>query len=234
MTNNNEVTTGRIDDVVVGLLALGEPGPPVLTATVDLRPDGSGRSPALRAFTQAMREAVQRYVDVRADALKSLDADSVAVAEAIEGASSDGALGLLYAGCAGAGLLVELETPYPFRNSVHVGESAWIFEVVRYQYLAGRSMFLVEANLHTMTARRLRYGIVDASAKVDWAKHHLAKHKQRTKAEGFGARETGAGGHAMNKVEQVVEARRAQFAAEATGELERLIEPGELVVLASS
>lgn len=225
-------TDRRIDDLIDALMELESAEYPLITATIDLRSGSDGQPVAATLLKQGVREMEEQLGTLRRDTKRSFEADREALEEAIAHASEDGALGLAYCGAAAAGILRLIETPYPMRNSIHVGQRPWLFELVRTRYLAGRSICLMTTDLSTMDITRVRYGASEASDQVDWSSHYLEKHRQRTNIEGWGGPMPGAGGHAVNQVERYVEAQRALFAAEAAEQAARFIEPGDLLVVA--
>lgn len=225
-------TEQRIDALIDQLIDLDSGDVPLLTATVDLRTGSGGQPPALQLLPQIAREAGEALGKLDRARTRSIEQDLDALRDAIEAASEDGALGLVYCGSAGAGILSLIETPYPLRNSAHAGSRARLFELVRLRYLAGRSVCLLIADMHTMDITRVRYAAEEASDSVDWPKHFLSKHGQRTSIEGAGGMEPGAGGHAVNKVERLVEHQRSLFAQEAARHVEAFVQPGDLLVLA--
>lgn len=225
-------TERRIDELIDALIELESPEYPLVTATIDLRSGSGGQPVAPTLLKQGVREMEEELGQLRRDTRRSFDADREALEEAIEHASQDGALGLAYCGAAGAGILRLIETPYPLRNSLHVGQRPWLFELVRTRYLAGRSICLIETDLSTMDITRVRYGAGEDSDTVDWESHYLEKHRQRTRIEGWGGPMAGAGGHAVNQVERYVEAQRAIFASEAAEQAARFLDPGDLLVVA--
>ncbi len=229
MTND---TTERLAALVSSLLEVESSEVPLLTATVDLRVGSAGQPPSQRLLVQAARQAGDAIGDVPLAVTRSFEADIDAFEDAMEQASGDGSLGLVYIGANAADILYVLETPYPLRNSVHVGSRPWLFELDRMRYLAGRSICLVTTDLSTMHITRVRYGAGEANESVEWSNHYLRKHRGRTAIEGAGASMPGAGGHSMNRVERYVEQQRELFAAEAAEQIASFMDEDDLLVVA--
>ncbi|PKN79756.1 MAG: hypothetical protein CVU47_10100 [Chloroflexi bacterium HGW-Chloroflexi-9] len=228
MTSDQDIS---IDGLISALRALETGTVPVLTATIDLGVGGDGRPVALRMLGQAVREAIDRgHPDPSHATRRSLDEDAAALEEAVERATAHGAAGLIYAGAAEDGVLFTLEAPVAPRNAVDIGERPALFEIVRTRYLSGRPAVLVSASLREVELSRVRYAVVEDTDAIS-PSSRLEKHQQRTKREGKGSID-GAGGHAMNRVEQQVEAHRAIFAADAAQEIAQFAAPGEMIILA--
>lgn len=225
-------TGGRIETLIDALVDVESPDVPLLTATVDLRPGGAGQPIATTWLKQGIRDAEEHLGQLRRETKRSFDADREALEEAIAHASEDGSLGLVYSGSAGADFLRLIETPYPVRNSLHVGSRPRLFELVRTRYLHGRSICLIETDMSSMNITRVQYGANQDTDSVDWSSHYLEKHRQRTRIEGWGGPSAGAGGHAINQVERYVEAQRALFAGEAAEQAARFIKDDDLIVIA--
>ncbi len=230
MTTNQ---ADRLSELIDELRRVESEHPPILTAAIDLGVGGDGRPVALRALTQAVREAIARFDGDPKDAdHRSLDLDAELLAESIEQATSDGAAGLIFVGASAAEILFELETPFPPRNAVDIDRRPALFELVRYRYLAGRGVVLATPSLRDVEIERIRYAVAEDATSVSHSTR-LEQHKQRTKRDGIGAPD-GAGGHGMNRVEQIVEARRSAFAADVADALVQFVEPDEIVILAGT
>ncbi|GMU41873.1 MAG: hypothetical protein AMXMBFR23_27390 [Chloroflexota bacterium] len=227
MTNHHT----QIDDTLAALRAWEPGGVPVLTATIDLGVGGDGRPVALRMLQQAVREATARaHPDTSHASRRSLDEDAALLEETVVRATAHGAAGLIFASASEDGHLVSVETAVAPRNAVDIGDRPALFEVVRHRYLAGRGAVLVSASVREVSLSRVRYAVVEDTDAIA-PSSRLEKHQQRTKREGRGAID-GAGGHALNRVEQQVEAARAIFAADAAREIAGFAEPGEVIILA--
>lgn len=199
---------------------------PVVTAYLDLSagPE-SGPGPAETVVRRGiMTDADARQATSR-EASRSLDADIEGVQAAVLEARREGAMGLAYLGCAGAGVQHVLSAPLPFRNDIRVADQGWVFELERYRYLFERPISLVTSDTHTADMVRIRFGSREAESSVDRDPHFLTKRKGRTNVQGRGGTaEAGfGGGHSKNRVEQIVEEKRAMFAREAASEVARFV-----------
>jgi hypothetical protein len=195
---------------------------PVVTAYLDL---SAGSETAPGPAETVVRRGIMTDIDAREattrDALRSLESDLEGVQAAVLEARREGVRGLAYLGCAGAGVQHVLSTPLPFRNDVRVGTRGWVFELERYSYLFERPISLVTTDMQTADMVRIRFGSREAERSVAHDPHFLTKRKGRSDVQGRGGTpEAGfGGGHSKNRVEQIVEAKRAMFAKEAASEV---------------
>lgn len=236
-----EAMRGRLGGMVGRLLDLGASedgggsGRLVLTATLDLSPDGSGQPPVFQVLRSAAREVGAGLESRDVDAL---DAEVTALLEAAEDANDRGLLGFVWTSSVDRdargqdGPLAVLELAAPIRSSVHVGEAPRVFEVARAAYL-DRSVVLVTTDLHTMDVTRVRYGTATDTDGVDWPAHYLSKRGQRTgrDAQGAGGQGAGNAGHTYNNVRRYVEEQRNLFANEAAENLARFLSDDDLLVV---
>lgn len=204
---------------------------PVVTAYLDL---SFGPESAPGPAETVVRRGIMTDVDAREatsrEASRSLEADIEGVQAAVLDARREGAMGLAYLGCAGAGVRHVLSTPLPFRNDIRVAARGWVFELERYSYLFERPITVVTSDTHTADMVRIRFGSREAESSVDHDPHFLTKRKGRTNVQGRGGTaETGfGGGHSKNRLEQIVEEKRAMFAKEAAAEVARFVGPDDL------
>jgi hypothetical protein len=210
---------------------------PLVTAYVDLSQSKDGTGPAgdlvaRRAFVVAE----EAYGATLARDRKSLDEDREALRASVDEARAEGAMGLVYVGCAAEGLRRELATPQPFRNDVRLGSRPWLFEMERYRYLLEQRVTLALADLHTIDMVRIGYGEVEASDELDYDQHGIARRAGRNDIQGRGGpRGIGlAAGHSKNKVQESMEAHRAMFARDAAGHLAQFAEEGDLLIVAGA
>jgi hypothetical protein len=229
MTNAN---AHPIENIVTALIeSAGDR--PVLTATVDLTPDGTGQPPTLKIISGAVRQEIDR---LDAAALQHGDADLLreegeALQEAAVDASARGALGLVYSVQLDGALRV-LELDSPLRTSIHVGTPR-VFELARAVYL-DRPVVVVTTDLHTMDVVRIQHGSAEDHDNVDWPAHYLSKKGQRTNrdAQGGGTTAGTAGpGHSYASNERRVEEFRNLFASDAAEHLAKFLQPGDLLVV---
>lgn len=224
------------------LSALHTAGAPLITVSLDLRLPALGAAPAgPNAVRQALNEEASRLgITSQADQ-RSFNEDMTRLESATREAVADGAQGLFFVGCAAEEIAYQVAMPSPFRNSARIGERPWLFELERMRYLFGQPFSVVFVDLHTMSMVRVRYGEGAETAGVDYDKHWLSKKAGRTAVSGrSGAAGSGAmgvtsgpmGGHGYNRVEQMVEEHRREFAREAATELEAFIGNDEPFLLA--
>lgn len=229
MTN---ASTHPIEQIVAALIE-GAGERPMLTATVDLTPDGTGQPPTLKIISGAVRQEID---GLDAASLQHGDADRLreegeALEEAAVDASARGALGLVYAAQLDGALRV-LELDSPLRTSIHLGAPR-VFELARAVYL-DRPVVLVTTDVHTMDVVRVQHGTAEDHDNVDWPAHYLTKKGQRTHRDapgGGSAAGTTAAGHSYASNERRVEEMRNLFASDAAEHLGKFLQPGDLLVV---
>lgn len=210
---------------------------PLVTAYVDLSQSNDGTGPAGDLVARrALAVAEEAYGATLARDRKSLDEDREALRASVDESRAEGALGLLYVGCAAEGFRRELATPQPFRSDVRIGSRPWLFELERYRYLLQQRVTLALADLHTIDMVRIGYGEVEESEELDYDEHWVSKRGGRSDIQGRGGpREIGLmAGHSKNKVQEAVEAHRAMFARDAASHLARFAQGGDLVIIAGA
>lgn len=208
---------------------------PVVTVYLDL---SAGPEVAPGPAETVARRGIMTDIDARRatsrQASRSLETDLERVQAAIADARAQGDRGLAYLGCAASDIQHVLTTPLPFRNDVRVAERGWAFELGRYQYLYGRPIVVVTADMQTVDMVRIQFGSEADAASVSRDPHYMTKRKGRNDVQGRGGTpEAGfGGGHSKNKVESIVEAKRAMFAKEAATELTQFVGPDDLLFIA--
>ena len=224
------------------LTTIHAPGAPLLTVSLDLRAPALGWAPAgPNAVRQALNEEATRLGLSSQAELRSFKEDLARLDSAIEEATAEGAQGLFFVGCSGEDVAYDVALPSPFRNSARIGERSWLFELERARYLFGQPFTVVFVEMHNISMARVRYGEEAETAGVDYNKHWLSKKAGRTNIEGrsgsvaagaMGAGSGPMGGHSKNRVNQIVEEHRREFAREAAAELEAFIGDAERFLLA--
>jgi len=210
---------------------------PLVTAYVDLSQSKDGTGPAGDLVARrAFAVAEEAYGATLARDRKSLGEDREALRASVGEARADGALGLVYVGCAADGFRHELATPQAFRNDVRIGSRPWLFELERHCYLLQQRVTLAVADVHTIDMVRIGYGEVEESEELDYDQHSLARRAGRNAIQGRGGPpEIGLmAGHSKNKVQEVMEAHRAMFARDAGGHLARFAQEGDLLIIAGA
>lgn len=213
------------------LLAVPPTEAPLVSVSLDLRPGSLGtQPPASLILQQRITGGEVTEHEVRPGSAQSLATDRDRAAAAVAEAMAAGDDGLYFVGCAAEGVELSLATPSPFRNSVRVRNQPWMFSFELFAYRYGRPITLVKVDLHTFEAVRVHYGEVDETTGVDYGAHPLTRTAGRTRVERSSpASQASAegrgfpGGHAKNRVEQIVEEHRAMFAREAAADLERFL-----------
>src|SRR6185312_15012654 len=224
------------------LTTVHTPGAPLLTVSLDLRAPSLGWAPAgPNAVRQALNEEAARLGLSSQAELRSFKEDLSRLDAAIEEASAAGAQGLFFVGCAGEDIAYDVALPSAFRHSARIAERPSLFELERVRYLFGQPFTVVFVEMHSLSMARVRYGEGAETAGVDHGKHWLSKKAGRTNIEGrsgsvaagaMGAGSGPMGGHSKNRVNQIVEERRREFAREAATELEAFIGDDERFLLA--
>lgn len=228
---------------------------PLLTVSVDLTPGPEGIPAASQIVKQGWRAAEEVYTGdlTSRDALRSYEHDQRSAEQLQDEAIRRGFRGLFYAGCAATDLQVVLETPYPMRNSVHLGNRPWLFELMRYRYLVHRPAILAVVELSGIRIIRIAYGDVEEEFEVRRWEGPVTGPHGRTDTQGVGSFGADVGGgaatpaaqggqriasdvtggwHGKTRIEKSILAHKEAFGKEDAASLADLVQADDLVVLA--
>ncbi|MFN8534160.1 MAG: hypothetical protein U0556_11495 [Dehalococcoidia bacterium] len=124
-------------DIRVALRTLAElepEGMPVLSVYLDMRPQATGESPALRAGTVILRNrlrAIEKTYLPRGPELDSVREDAARIERYLENEYDVAAAGLALFASAGRGLFEAIETGVAFEDQVTVGSQPDLFQLAR-------------------------------------------------------------------------------------------------------
>ena len=202
---------------------------PFLTASLDLTPGNDGRSVAAVVFRKALAAAVSH---AERDEHALSDALVFAVGESIDHATASGAQGLHLVGSPGG--VTELTSPLPFRNHVRLGKVPWVFELERQSFLLSRPVLAVEVTRSDVRIVRIEGMGVSEDTHVTRDEHGTRQIHGRQASEGRSGAAGVSGGHSRNRIDRVVDEKRAVAAREAAREVEALHRRGDIVILAGT
>lgn len=218
-----------IRDYYSAILGLTAGEGPFLTISLDLSYGPDGRPVAAVALHKALAAATahaERPLQDLADLLGPV------ANQAVERATASGALGLFLVGSRAH--VFELEAPLPLRNHVRLGALPWVFELEREFYFLERALVFADVSRTGVRMVRVAHGEASEVVDLDRDENLTKKTHGRTAVEGRSGAPGSPGGHSRNRVERMVEEKRAAAAREAVGELMTIWRPGDLLAVTGS
>ena len=185
---------------------------PVLSAYLDMRPEGDGQSPGRRSAQVVLRDRlreIERTVGPRGPAAESFTADSERLRAYAEEQFDRSNSGLAIFACSGDGLWETLETGEPFETEVSAGPVPKLFQLAR---LLDDHETAVVAVVDTNTARLFvsRTGRLDEVGGPDEDPVH---HRKRS-----------TGGWSEARYQRHIDKHNEDFARQAASSIERLVD----------
>lgn len=195
---------------------------PVLSVYLDMRPQATGESPGRRTSLTILRDrlsSIEKTLGPRGEALDSFRADAERIQAFLDHEFDRSSQGLAIFACSGTSLWETVETGTPFEDEVGADAVPQLFQLAR---LLDEQQTVVVAVVDTNTARLFlsRIGRLDQAGGPDEdSVHHQ---KRRT------------GGLSQANYQRHIDKHHADFAQEAAGAIERLVEQygAERVILA--
>ncbi len=189
---------------------------PVLSVYLDMRPQATGRNPAVRSgeivLKDRLREIEKTYLPRGAD-LDSFRADRGRINDFIENKMSRATSGLVIFACAATGLWETIEVGAELENEVAVGPVPALYQLAK---LLDEHETAVVAVVDTNTARFFttsygKFKEIDAPNDPDNEAYHKTK----------------GGGWSQSKYQRIVDNSREAFSKEVAADLEALIKKVE-------
>jgi peptide chain release factor subunit 1 len=195
---------------------------PVLSVYLDMRPQATGESPGRRTSLTILRDRlseIEGTLGPRGDGFDSFQADAERIQAFLDDELDRSSQGLAIFACSGAGLWETVETGTPFEDEVGADAVPQLFQLAR---LLDEQETVVVAVVDTNTARLFlsRVGRLDEAGGPDADSVH---HQKRS-----------TGGWSQARFQRHIEKHHADFAQEAAGAIEGLVERygAERVILA--
>jgi hypothetical protein len=199
---------------------------PIMTSSLDLRPDGSGSPVVSRIARAALREADP------GSAGGDLELLSEALVEAATSAASAGHRGIFLGGPMDDIAQVVHAVEVPPRNRIVIGPLASSFEMERYRSLVRVPVAAVWADRSGMRWARTGGEAASRHGRLDVDDHYMRGALGRTgQHDRGGAAGMPSGGHSKTRVEDSAEEERERYARRAAEELDRDLAGIDVLVL---
>lgn len=202
---------------------------PYFSLSMDLRPNADGRSPAQTILRAAWADVGEGTNDID----RMFGGTVEQVRDILENAVREGTEGIFLVASAKAPTQPQmLDVPVPGRNDLRVSERPWLVELERLGYFTKRPVVSVFVNREGVHVMRVALGEIETMAESERSAHALRKVHGRTHAENIvGGPGDFGGGHAWNKVENIVEEHRAAAAREGAALVAGAVQEHDILVI---
>lgn len=185
---------------------------PVLSIYLDIRPQATGQNPAVRSGRIVLKDRlreIEKTLGPRGPALESFQADAARIEHYLDEEAPSESQGLAIFACYGRDLFTTIQAGVAFENQVTADRLPELFQLAR---LLDEQETAVVALVDSNTARLFvtRTGTFEEAGGPDDDSVHYRKRSM--------------GGWSQARYQRHVDKHRADFAREATAEIERLVE----------
>ena len=203
--------------------------PPFMCISLDLRPGPGGRPSAPNALRAAWanegQEDLEKY--------RTFGDTIELTGELVDEAMRDDTEGIFLVASAQAPTEPRIMSlPIACRNDMRVVDRPWLFELERTAYFAARPVVTVFTDREDTDMMRVIFGERESGDQIEHATHALQKLHGRTDAESMvGTPTSFGGGHAWNKIENIVDEHRNAAARESAEAVVDLVQENDILVI---